>query len=518
MSIHRTRREFLADVAKGALVAGVGLGLARRLTPLGACADDLPDTLAFGPLEPLVALLQETPVDRLLPELVARIKAGTELRTLVAAGALANARTFGGEDYVGFHTFMALAPAYRMSEELEGPRKALPVLKVLHRNSARIQEFGGRSKEVLRRVEPSADAAGDQAAAVLAAVRAKDVAGAERSLAGISGGPPLALLGAVLPPMEDEPEVHRVVLPHRAWQLLDIVGPEHALTLLRQSVRYCVKQPARGGGDPAHARAVLPAVLDRHHLLGREPGRREVDDAWVDRTSRALFEATPPDAAELAAAALAEGVAPAALGEAISLAANQLVLRDAGRPAAEARPGKPEGSVHGDSIGVHASDSANAWRGLAGVARPNDAYACLILGAWQVARDRVARGGKFLEWKARPDPVELEKGAETSPEGLLRALGASIEANRQESACALAHRYGAAGHPPRAIFDVLLRYATSEDGALHAEKYYRTVSEEFAATRPALRWRHVVALARVTASEYGKRAAGFEEAVRLLGI
>jgi hypothetical protein len=66
------------------------------------------------------------------------------------------------------------------------------------------------------------------------------------------------------------------------------------------------------------------------------------------------------------------------------------------------------------------------------------------------------------------------------------------------------------------VFDVLLRYAISEDGALHAEKFYQTCSEEFAATRPAFRWRQVVALARVTASEYGRPAAGMEEAKRLL--
>ena len=62
----------------------------------------------------------------------------------------------------------------------------------------------------------------------------------------------------------------------------------------------------------------------------------------------------------------------------------------------------------------------------------------------------------------------------------------------------------------------MLRYAISEDGALHAEKYYRTVSEEFSATRPAYRWRQLVALARVTASEYGRPAAGIAEARELL--
>ena len=57
-----------------------------------------------------------------------------------------------------------------------------------------------------------------------------------------------------------------------------------------------------------------------------------------------------------------------------------------------------------------------------------------------------------------------------------------------------------------------------EDGALHAEKYYRTVTEEFAATRPVFRWRQLVALARVTASEYGRPAPGIAEAREMLKV
>jgi hypothetical protein len=63
-----------------------------------------------------------------------------------------------------------------------------------------------------------------------------------------------------------------------------------------------------------------------------------------------------------------------------------------------------------------------------------------------------------------------------------------------------------------------LSYAVTEDGALHAEKYYRTVAEEFATTRPAFRWRQLVALARVTASEYGRPAPGVAEAREQLGL
>lgn len=92
----------------------------------------------------------------------------------------------------------------------------------------------------------------------------------------------------------------------------------------------------------------------------------------------------------------------------------------------------------------------------------------------------------------------------------------AIRGNLQARAAALTARYGALGLDARGVFDLLLRYAISEDGALHGEKYYRTVSEDFAATRPGLRWRHVTALARVTASEYGRPAAGMEQARELL--
>ena len=72
----------------------------------------------------------------------------------------------------------------------------------------------------------------------------------------------------------------------------------------------------------------------------------------------------------------------------------------------------------------------------------------------------------------------------------------------------------------------MLKYAVSEDGRLHGEKYYHTVREEFRTIRPAFRWRQMIGLARVTASAYGYdrkdkpgfRAAGYEDACRLLGV
>jgi hypothetical protein len=513
----KTRREFLADVGRGALLVSVGAGLSSELGLRWAVADEEPEPLSFGPLEPLVALMQETSIDRLLPELVVRLRTGTELRTLVAAAALANARTFGGEDYVGFHAMMALAPAYRIALESPEASRPLPVLKVLYRNGNRIQEVGGRRNEVLRRADGTAPPEGRSGADALRdAVHAKDMAGAERAFAAQARAAPAAAIDALLPTVEDTAEVHRVVLASRAWEMVDLVGREHAHTLLRQSVRYCVKEEGRVGSVRSRARDVLPLALEKHGLLGRAPGNLPAEDDWVERTSRSIFEATPEEAADVAAAALAAGRAPEALGEAIALAANQLVLRDAGRPEREARPEKPAGSVHGDSIGVHACDSVHAWRNLARAGSPRHLFACLILAAYQTAHERTARGGQFLEWRPRPLPEELARVESRDPEALLRDLDAAVRENGQAAACAVVHRYGELGHPPRPVLDLLVRYATSEDGALHAEKYYRTATDEFAATRPAFRWRHLVALARVTASEFGHPAPGLVEARRLL--
>ena len=519
MNAPRTRREFLTEVGRGMMVAAVGYEVATHLGMASALAEEGGDALAFGDLEPLVCLMQDTPADRLLPALVEQLRSGADLRRLTTAAALANARSFGGEDYVGFHTMMALAPALHMSRELPSELQALPVFKVLYRNTKRIQEHGGRKEEVLHAVKPGEAVTGGPAELLRERVRRKDVDRAEQFFARLAQSAPEEAFNDLLLTVQDNTEVHRVVLPYRAWDLLGLIGKEQAHTLLRQSVRYCVK--AESWQRPAGAedcRAVLPRLLESHKLLGRSPGDRKPDDAWVGQMSETIFKSTPVQAAEAAAAALADNISPAALGEAVSLAANQLILRDNGRTPRDEVAGKPIGSVHGDSIGLHACDSANAWRNLALAGNPRNCFASLILGAYQVPLDRTARGGDFLNWQPLPLPRHLAEVKATEADALLQDLDEAVRGNLQARASAVAQRYGELNHPARRIFDLLLRYAVSEDGALHAEKFYRTASEEFAAARPAYRWRHVVALARVTASEYGRPAAGMAEARSLLKV
>jgi hypothetical protein len=520
MATQSTRREFLADVGRGMFVAGIGfsgaldLGLARK-----AFAEETETPLHFGEYEPLVALMQETPPEKLLPILAEKLSSGIPLKTLLTAGVLANGRSFGGEDYIGFHTLMALGPAYYMAQELPSERRALPVLKVLYRNASRIQDTGGHAKEALHAVEALAARQALGPLDLREATRRQDKQQAEKILAAIAQGSADDAFNALLVEVEDETEVHRVNIAYKPWDLLNIIGREHALTMLRQGLRYCVKQEQNGRYQ---TREMLAKLFDQFGLEGLKAGDRQPDDAWIESMSMTFFTSTPDQAAEAAAAALKDGIAADAVAQAAALAANQLVLRDPGRAQRWADAKKPVGSVHGDSVGVHACDAVNAWRNIARVSNSRNQNAAVVLAAYHVARDR----GQTANWtedgllKTDPRPwgEDFLKVRTDEPAKLLAEAEDAIRQNDQARAAVAVHCYGETKADARPVFDLLLKYAISEDGALHAEKYYRTVSEEFASWRPAFRWRQLTALARVTASEHGYPAPGYADACRLLKI
>jgi len=505
----RNRREFLVEVGQGMLAALIGPGLAAEMGLASRAEADEVARQTPEALERLVALLQETPAGNLMPALVGQLQKGVTLRDLVAAGAVCNARAFGGHNYNGYHTFMALAPSFAMAQELPEKERALPIFKVLHRNSRTMNSGPGKRPNLLAPVEP-AELKGDQPIGklLLEASRNHKIDEADRLFVAAAKGSLEDGYNELQPIVHDELNVHRVVLAWRSWETIDFTGKDHARTLLRQSIHFCSDGKDRGDQN---IRTVLPQLMEKYRLMEKAVGKKPADDAWVDQLSQTVYGANRAQAAEAVAAALAEGYSPEVVGEALSVACARLVLGDPGREKAD-NPDKPAGSVHGDSVGVHASDSANAWRHIARVSNARNTFASLIAGAYHTAGQNGRQMKEFY-----PHAADLESIREKDPAVLLKLAEEAIRAKDQRRACAVAHTFGQQGHEARALFALLLRFAVSEDGALHAEKYYRTVSEEFASVRPAFRWRHLIALTRVTTSEFGKPAPGVEEARKLLG-
>jgi hypothetical protein len=510
----KTRREFMNCIGRGMLVAGLGSSLSYDMGFSTAFADEGPDGLSFGEYDALVDLLQSTPPEKLQPILVDKLARGeTDLKKLMAAGSLANAECFGGEDYVGFHTAMAMLPALDMSQMLPKERRPLPVLKVLYRNSGQIQHFGGASKKVLRQLHAAEHAEGDVELQIRDACRVADVERGEAAFATLANASADEMFNALQPAMQDDINVHRFVFAYRTHGLAKLLGPEYAYSILRQCVRFCVnhEQGRIDHNNPeSPIRKVMPALFDQYKLAGKSFGKRDPGDAWVDETSLAIYNGPPERAAEVVAAAIAEGVDREVIGEAISLASNLLTLRQ----------GADLWRSHGDSRGVHSSDATNAWRNMARVAETRHAIAGLIVAAYHSSRHDPFPTAAY--------PLEEHRAAikGNDPESLLAEAEDAVKHNDQGRAAAAIQIYGERGYSVEPVLDRMLTYTISEDGRLHGEKYFHTVREEYKTIRPAFRWRQIVGLARVTASAYGYnrddqhgfRAPGYEEACQLLGV
>ena len=509
------RREFLKTVGRGMLVAGLGASLAHDLGLASARAADAPDPLAFGNYDALIDLMQSTPPEKLQPILIDKLNRGeVDLKQLVSAGALANAETFGGEDYVGFHTAMAMLPAWYMTEMLPSERRPLPVLKVLYRNSGQIQAFGGADKKVLRQQHAAEEATVENVdLAIRDACRVADVEQAERLFAPLANAPLLEAFNTLQPVMQDDINVHRFVFAYRTYGLADLLGKEHAHTILRQCVHFsCEHEQGRlsRNRDESPIRELMPKLLDQYKLAGKELGTRDPGDDAVAALAETIYRGPADRSAEAVAGALAEGISPEVVGEAISIASNLLCLRQ----------GPQQWRTHGDSAGVHSSDATNAWRNMARVAERKHAISGLIVAGYHVAVHTPFTGDAY------PLPEHRAAIKATDKDGLLAEAEDAIRHNDQGRAAAAIAIFGEKGGTPEAVYERMLKYTISEDGRLHGEKYFQTVQEEYKTTRPAFRWRQLVGLARVTASAYaydredkhGQRAPGYEEACKLLKV
>jgi hypothetical protein len=512
------RREFLSDVGRGMLAAGLGASLANDLGFSTAFAAAGSDAIPLGDHEALVDLMRSTPAAKLQPLLATKIlKGDTDLKQLTSAAALANAVTFGGCDYVGFHTAMAMLPALGMSGLLTGNRQPLPVLKVIYRNVQQIQSVGGASKTELHALHAAEHAehvaVGDAGVQIRDACRRVDPKQGEEVLASV-GQSPVEMFNALQPAIQDDLNVHRFVFAHRTYGLVNLLGSQYSYSLLRQCVRLCAdheRQRIQHKQAESPIRKVLPKLLDQHKLAGLTLGKRDPGDAAIDELSRTVYFGPRERAADAVAAALADGIDPECVGEAISLASNLYVLRQ----------GPDKWRTHGDAAGVHSSDATNAWRNMIRVADPKFTAAGLIVAAYHAGIQSPP-----FQTPAYPTDQHRAQIKTRDASRLLAEAEDAIRANNQGRSAAAIEIYGEQGYAVEPVFDLMLKYAVSEDGRLHGEKYFHTVREEYRTIRSRFRWREIVGLARVTASAYGYnrddksgfRAAGYVDACKLLGV
>ena len=386
------RREFLADVGRGMLVASVGPALAADLGLAPPFADDDGrHASTFGELEPLVALMQETPADRLVPELVEKLQDGHRpARRSWRPRPLANARDLRRRGLRRLPHPHGPGPGLP-DGAASCPRRSGPCRcsRCSTATPTASRSTAGRRHEVLHPVEPAP--LPDGQVARRGAPRGRP---ASRTWPRPRGPSPRIAQGplgrGVQRPAVRRPGRHRspprrpglaglgAARPHRQG-----AGPHAAApvgpVLRRRGANDTAATTGRSPSPAAEAARPVPA--------GRPEGRRRgrPDDAWVERLCRDDLRrragSRPPT----------RSPRPWPRGSRRRRSARRSRWRrtssscatPAGREADGA--GKPPGSVHGDSVGVHACDAANAWRNIARVSDPRNAVACLIVGAYHTA-------------------------------------------------------------------------------------------------------------------------------------
>jgi hypothetical protein len=334
MSSSPDRRDFLGAAA--ATAALPFLGSLRPVTAAEARLD--PDLVRLDSgIEPLVRLLEETPRNKLIEEVAARVKKGLGYQEVLAALLLAGVRNVQPRPNVGFkfHAVLVVNSAHQAS--LAGPdgERWLPILwSIDNFKSAQAQtvkESGWRMRPVDEMNLPPARKA---RAAFTAAMDNWDEEAADTAIAALArtaGANELFELFARYGCRDYRSIGHKAIYVAGAFRALQVIGWHHAEPVLR-SLAYALLN--HEGDNPAKR----DAPADR-------PGRRNAElvqrirPEWIggkaspeatDELLAVLRDGSDADTAETVVKQLNAGVSPRSVWDGLFLGAGELLMRQPG--------------------------------------------------------------------------------------------------------------------------------------------------------------------------------------------
>src|SRR5262245_21647220 len=265
------RRSFIKAAAGTGAAVGFGqLGFLSRLPSVSAAETTLDAAFVkFRPeIEPLVRLLEDTPRERLLEEVGARIKQGTAYREVLAALQLAGVRNIQPRP-VGFkfHAVLVVNSAHLASQNSPASERWLPIFWALDQFKVSQARDVREGDWTLGAVDETALPAADKSAPALrAAFDRWDEAAADTATAAlVRNAPPQVILNlfARYGARDSRDIGHKIIYVANSWRTLQNIGWQHAEPVLR-SLAYALQY--HEGSNPAER----DADADR-------PGRRNLE-------------------------------------------------------------------------------------------------------------------------------------------------------------------------------------------------------------------------------------------------
>jgi len=473
-------------------------------------------------IEPLVQFVEETPPDRIVAATHDKLAAGTPVKEMLLASGLAVVRSSDlppGHHGGPLHPLAGLHAVRHIAARLPGEYAMLPVIQNVavankHIHSPAMGPF------ILADAKPVSEK--DDVEATLQSFRYAVSRGVYNAcdhyfLYLLERLSPMQVLEELLQVAipKNQLDDHYFLFPVFTWRALEYFGWEYARFIGRAPVRY-ITRPT----DPTSLEEI-DRLIDKHGLLERELRAKTGDDetaaitALADEIGRcSKFTEVP----EMLAQALGDGVSLEGAGEGLSVGGSTLFLR----------------SQTGNPMDVHINTGANTRRYLLRQPELSVRTKLRALLMWHTGPE-VRMAQRMLAPDIQPEPErvaalpfhtqdellgEIEQLIGRLPVGE-RLPAANLASWRStdevKQAAALAQQYADRAYAPEALITLLGKIACRDNFTeMHALKHHQATYEEFHATRPSLRWRHLVAAVQAAAISHGRIQDIYEHAAEVM--
>ena len=463
MSTRPERRRFLKTAGAGALLGLGDLGFLGRLRPVSADEAKLdPAVVRFRPeIEPLVALLEETPRGRLLEEVAARINRGTSYQEVLAALLLAGVRNIQPRPSVGFkfHAVLVVNSAHLASLASPDSDRWLPIFWALDHFKDSQARDDREGHWTMGPVDESAVPPARKAReAFVDAMERWDEGAADAAvvaLARTSGEAEVFELFHRLGARDFRSIGHKAIYVSNARRTLQCIGWQ-ARRAGPPLARLC--PPQRRGGTATLRRRTYPPTAPgartRSASIGspKAGGAARSSPRRPPTCSRPSDRPTRPGPRTRWSSCSTEGVAPQSLWDAMFDGAGELVMRQPG------------------IVALHAATTTNALRyAFQAVGDDRTRRLLLLQNAAFLTLFREALGGRGRVADRRISDYVGDAGTGTGPE-TIEAIFAKIGEDRAE-ASHHAYAYLQSGGDPAALIDAARRLVFLKGNDAHDYKY-----------------------------------------------
>jgi len=334
------RRSFLKTSAGLAGLAWVGdLTFLSKLRPVSAAEAKLPSKLVqlHPEIEPLVKLLEDSPRDRVLEEVAARIKKGLSYQQILAALLLAGVRNIQPRP-VGFkfHAVLVVNSAHIASLASPDQDRWLPIFWAIDAfkssQAADVREGDWAMGAIDESAIPSSHTAKQ---AFIEAMDNWDEAAADVAIVGLARTAPAHEIFEILCRygVRDFREIgHKQIYLANSFRTLEAIGWQHAEPVLR-SLAYAIID-RNGEQNPAKADLSPDRPFRRNLEL-----LKKINDGWRDgkpdpNATREMLasirDGSDNDCADKVIELLNRGVSPQSIQDAIFDGAGELLMRAPG--------------------------------------------------------------------------------------------------------------------------------------------------------------------------------------------